>query len=82
MGASRSSTLALVSSIGVSACLIVAAFFTVQHAGCDDPGHVVIRSDGVVELVGGCIAAGDLAVPGAPADPATTGSPPSPGVRP
>lgn len=81
MGGARSSTLALASSLAVAAGLIGAAFLTVQHAGCDDPGHFVTRA-GVVELVGGCVAAGDLVVPGAPAGPATTTAPPAQGVRP
>ena len=39
---------------------------TVLDAGCPDPGRLVVGADGVVELVGGCVRAGDLVVPGAP----------------
>ncbi len=46
--------------------LVAAAVLTVRDAGCDDPGTLVARGNGVLELQGGCIAAGDLVVPGAP----------------
>jgi len=39
---------------------------SVLGAGCPDPGRLVTRTDGTLELVGGCISAGDLVVPGAP----------------
>jgi hypothetical protein len=35
---------------------------TVQQAGCAEPGHYELGTHGY-ELVGGCIAAGDLVVP-------------------
>lgn len=74
------SPVALVSSVAVSAALVVAAFLTVQQAGCSDPGHLVTRADGTVQLVGGCIAPGDLVVPGAPLPPPP--APAAPGVQP
>jgi hypothetical protein len=46
----------------VAAVLAGAAVVTVQHAGCNDPGHYVLAADGYV-LVGGCIAPGDIVVP-------------------
>lgn len=83
MDVSRSTTLTLVSSLAVSAALIGAAFFTVQRAGCDDPGRLVARADGVVQLVGGCVAPGDLVVPGALVSPAPASTVvPGPGLRP
>lgn len=83
MRGTRSSAFALASTVAVSGLLIGAAFFTVEHAGCSDPGHYVIRADGVVELVGGCIAAGDLVVPGRPETPSTpVAVVPEQGVRP
>ncbi|MBB4911886.1 hypothetical protein [Actinophytocola algeriensis] len=41
-------TLAAVTLAGV-------AVFTVQQAGCADPGRYVQRDDGQVELVGSCV---------------------------
>jgi hypothetical protein len=41
-------TLAAVALAGV-------AVFTVQQAGCADPGRYVQRDDGQVELVGSCV---------------------------
>ncbi|MGZ4531997.1 MAG: hypothetical protein ACXVXP_06570 [Mycobacteriaceae bacterium] len=66
----------------MSVALIGAAFLTVEHAGCADPGHFVTRADGVVELVGGCVAAGDLLVPGAPENPRSSTIRAPQGVRP
>jgi hypothetical protein len=81
VSATRTSALALASSVVVSAGLIGAAFFTVQHAGCDSPGHLAAGEDGVVQLVGGCVSAEDLVVPGAPASPATVPAAPGSGLR-
>lgn len=64
VGAARS-TAALVATVATSVALVVAAFVTVAGAGCDDPGRLVARSDGSTVLVGGCVAAADLVVPGA-----------------
>jgi len=53
------------------------AVFTVNNAGCADPGRYV-QHDGHVELVGGCVVARDLPQPPAvagnhaPVQPATT----------
>ena len=46
----------------VAAALTAVAVLTVQQAGCDEPGHYELRAHGY-ELVGGCIAPGDLVVP-------------------
>ena len=53
-------TLAAVTLAGV-------AVFTVQQAGCADPGRYVQRDDGQVELVGSCVDPEHL--PPAPAEP-------------
>ena len=45
----------------VAAALAVGAVVAARTAGCDDPGHYEQRSWGY-ELVGGCIAPGDLVV--------------------
>ncbi|GAY13117.1 hypothetical protein TOK_2036 [Pseudonocardia sp. N23] len=42
--------------------LAVLAVLTVRSAGCDDPGRYELRG-GTYELVGGCIAPGDVLVP-------------------
>lgn len=46
----------------IAAALAAVAVATVQGAGCDDPGRYEIRAEGY-ELVGGCLAAGDIMVP-------------------
>jgi hypothetical protein len=46
----------------VAAALAAVAVATVQQAGCAEPGHYELGAHGY-ELVGGCIAAGDLVVP-------------------
>ena len=46
----------------VAAALAAVAVATVQQAGCAEPGHDELGAHGY-ELVGGCIAAGDLVVP-------------------
>ena len=60
----------------VAAALTGAAFATAKGAGCDEPARYELRAGGY-ELVGGCIAPGDLVVPEpappvAPADAAGT----------
>jgi hypothetical protein len=56
----------------VAAVLAAIAVVTVEGAGCDDPGHYEVSAGGY-ELVGGCIAPGDIVVPHpAPQDPAAT----------
>ena len=45
----------------VAAALAVGAVVAARTAGCDDPGRYELRSWGY-ELVGGCIAPGDLVV--------------------
>lgn len=60
-----------------AAALAAVAFATVQRAGCDDPGYYAVV-DGGYELVGGCVAAGDLVVP-EPQDPL---APPAPAGAP
>jgi hypothetical protein len=45
-----------------AAALAVGAVVAARTAGCDDPGHYEVRSWGY-ELVGGCIAPGDIVVP-------------------
>ncbi|MHA6796653.1 hypothetical protein ACVGVM_24535 [Pseudonocardia bannensis] len=51
-----------------AAVLAVIAVVTVREAGCDDPGRYVLRGGGY-ELVGGCIAPGDIVLPEPPATP-------------
>lgn len=61
----------------VAAALAAVAVATVRQAGCDDPGHYELGAHGY-ELVGGCIAPGDLVVPDPaplPVPPLTTGTP-------
>jgi hypothetical protein len=53
----------------VAAALATVAVFTVQRAGCDDPGRYVPAPTGYV-LVGGCLAPGDIVVQ-TPATPPT-----------
>lgn len=45
-----------------AAALTAIAVLTVRGAGCDDPGRYELRS-GHYELVGGCVAPGDIVVP-------------------
>ena len=59
-----------------AAALAVGAVVAVRTAGCDDPGHYEVRSWGY-ELVGGCIAPGDLVV----RDPALMPRPVDPASR-
>lgn len=60
------SPVSLAATIVVVLALVTVAIFTVRSAGCDDQGRLVPRSNGVVQVQGGCIAAGDLVVPGTP----------------
>jgi len=46
----------------VATVLTVMAVLTVRGAGCEDPGRYEPRPGGY-ELVGGCIAPGDMVVP-------------------
>jgi hypothetical protein len=55
----------------VAAVLAAVAVATVEGAGCDDPGRYELNADGY-ELVGGCIAPGDLVVPEPAQEPPTT----------
>jgi hypothetical protein len=56
----------------VAAALAAVAVATVRDAGCDQPGYLEMLDGGGYELVGGCVAAGDLLVadPPPPAPPA------------
>jgi hypothetical protein len=56
-----------VAALAAGALLSGAAVYTVQRAGCDDPGYYVRNAD-TVELVGGCLKPGDLPVGPAPAE--------------
>ncbi|MEO6880595.1 MAG: hypothetical protein ABI181_06520 [Mycobacteriaceae bacterium] len=60
------SPVSLAATIVVVVALVAVAILTVRSAGCDDPGRLVAGRDGVVQVHGGCIAAGDLVVPGTP----------------
>lgn len=55
----------LVAPLLAAAALAAVAVGTVRNAGCEDPGYYALV-DGGYELVGGCVAAGDLLVPGPP----------------
>ena len=46
----------------VAAAFTAVAVATVQQAGCEEPGRYELGAHGY-ELVGGCIAPGDLVVP-------------------
>ncbi len=56
----------------VATALAGVAVFTVQRAGCDDPGRYVPSASGYV-LVGGCLAPGDIVVK-TPVAPPVTGA--------
>ncbi len=65
----RRATLApLVATAAAALLLSGAAIYTVDRAGCDEPGHYVVNGE-TVELVGGCLEPGDLPVGPAPVDP-------------
>jgi hypothetical protein len=57
----------VVVTLAAAGLLTGGAVYTVQRAGCDDPGHYV-RTGNTIELVGGCLEPGDLPVgpPSAP----------------
>jgi hypothetical protein len=61
--------------LATAAALAVGAVVAARTAGCDDPGHYEVRSWGY-ELVGGCIAPGDIVLP---PNPAPAPKPPLPG---
>jgi hypothetical protein len=46
----------------VAAVLAAIAVFTVASAGCDDPGRYELVAGGY-QLIGGCLAPGDIVVP-------------------
>jgi hypothetical protein len=54
----------------VAAVLAGVAVFTVQRAGCDEPGRYEASATGYV-LVGGCLAPGDIVVRAPIAPPVT-----------
>jgi hypothetical protein len=56
-----------VAALAVAALLSGAATYTVQRAGCNDPGYYA-RNGGTMELVGGCLKPGDLPVGPVPAE--------------
>lgn len=60
---------ALATGFAGAVVLSSAAVVAVLHAGCEEPGSLLVRED-VVELVGGCVRADDLPV--APGEPELT----------
>ncbi|WP_232665762.1 hypothetical protein [Pseudonocardia sp. TRM90224] len=70
---SRLTQLRALAPLVVAGALAAVAVVTVERAGCDDPGRYELRGDHY-ELVGGCIAAGDIVV--------TDPVPPTPTVDP
>lgn len=54
--------LRLAAPLLAAAALAAVAVATVQGAGCADPGRYQPLAGGGYELVGGCLAAGDLLV--------------------
>jgi hypothetical protein len=62
-----------------AAALMAAAFAAAANAGCADPGHIERTGDGY-QLVGGCVAPGDIVVPAnVPAQPTVPLGEPSKG---
>lgn len=55
VGARVAGALPLAGATVAAVALAGVAVFTVQKAGCVDPGHYVQHDDGQVELVGSCI---------------------------
>lgn len=53
-------------TVAVAVALITGAAATVAGAGCAEEAELVTRADGTTELVGGCLGAEDLVVPGRP----------------
>jgi hypothetical protein len=54
-------TLPMLAGITAATVLSGVAVFTVVRSGCDDPGRYESR-DGVMQLIGGCVAERDLPV--------------------
>lgn len=72
-----SGTVPLVTGITTAAVLSGLAIITVAHAGCDNPGAYQPHN-GVVELIGGCVAREDLPlVPRPPMPPKQVGVSPA-----
>ncbi|PZS39687.1 MAG: hypothetical protein DLM62_06930 [Pseudonocardiales bacterium] len=63
----------VMATVGVAALLAAAAVFTVDRAGCAEPGSYVPVPGGM-QLVGGCLNSSDLPV----APPPRTQTPPPP----
>jgi hypothetical protein len=55
VGARVAGALPLAGATLAAVALAGVAVFTVQKAGCADPGQYVQRDDGQVELVGSCV---------------------------
>ena len=55
VGARVAGALPLAGATLAAVALAGVAVFTVQQAGCADPGRYVQRDDGQVELVGSCV---------------------------
>jgi hypothetical protein len=55
VGARVAGVLPLAGATLAAVALAGVAVFTVQQAGCGDPGHYVQRDDGQIELVGSCV---------------------------
>lgn len=66
VGARVAGALPLAGATLAAVVLAGVAVFTVQQAGCADPGRYVQRDDGQVELVGSCVDQDHL--PKAPSD--------------
>lgn len=77
------SRLRAIAPLLVAAVLTTVAVATVSDAGCDDPGRYVPRPEGGYELVGGCVAPGDLVIPEpTPVPPTKTDAPDDSPYRP
>ncbi|MGB3440367.1 MAG: hypothetical protein WBA97_16595 [Actinophytocola sp.] len=55
VGARVAGALPLAGATLAAVALAGVAVFTVQQAGCQDPGHYIQHDDGQVELVGSCV---------------------------
>ncbi len=55
VGARVAGVLPLAGATLAAVALAGVAVFTVEQAGCADPGHYVQHDDGQVELVGSCV---------------------------
>ena len=69
----RAALAPVVATLAAAALLSGAAAYTVDRAGCDDPGRYVQTAE-TVELVGGCLEPGDLPVGPAAENPASDGA--------